>query len=276
MRKKVKQLFVLVLAIIVITSSNVILANSPIGLIIEGKYVQLDQAPLMDQGRVLVPLRGIFEHLGAEMAWDASTGSVIGKKDNTIIQLKIGSDLAYVNNQAIKLDVPGKIIDGRTMVPIRFIGESLGVMVNWDMQHKRVIIGNESAPLEDTREAATELLDEKEVYKKIIALKEKYPEKMPWTDENFYAWKGGIFGGGSGCAGFAFLLSDEAFGDLKARNHSDFTKLRVGDMVRINNDTHFVIILSIEGQEIIDDDYLEIIENENLTQYLQAPLLAPF
>lgn len=87
---------------------------------------------------------------------------------------------------------------------------------------------------------------EAEAYQKMIALKSSYPEGMRWTNDNFYAWKGGIYYGGYGCAGFAFLLSDAAFGDLPARMHTEFTydQIRVGDILRINNDTHSVIILA--------------------------------
>lgn len=79
----------------------------------------------------------------------------------------------------------------------------------------------------------------------MIALKSQYPEGMSWTNDNEYGWRGGIFDLGYGCSGFAFILSDAAFGDLPARMVTDFTyaDVRVGDILRINNDTHSVVVL---------------------------------
>ncbi len=83
---------------------------------------------------------------------------------------------------------------------------------------------------------------EAEAYQAMMALKPQYPEGMHWTNDNFYEWKGGIFSGGYGCAGFAFLLSDAAFGDLPSRVITDVTisDVHVGDILRVNNDTHSV------------------------------------
>lgn len=90
-------------------------------------------------------------------------------------------------------------------------------------------------------------LTEKNIYNAMIAMKAKYPEGMRWTNDNFYAWKGGIYGGGYGCAGFAFALSDAAFGNLPARKDTNMNNIRVGDILRINNDTHSVIVLEVHS-----------------------------
>lgn len=90
-------------------------------------------------------------------------------------------------------------------------------------------------------------LDEKSVYENMVALKSKYPTGKKWNNDNYYKWRGGIYSGGYGCAGFAFMLSDAAFGNLKARKHTDFDNIKVGDILRINNDTHSVIVLKISG-----------------------------
>ncbi|WP_422879851.1 copper amine oxidase N-terminal domain-containing protein [Neomoorella humiferrea] len=86
----------------------------------------------VEQGRTLVPLRAIFEALGADVNWDAATQTVTGTKGATIVKLTIGSTIAYVSGQAVPLDVPGKILNGRTLVPLRFISESLGAEVVYD------------------------------------------------------------------------------------------------------------------------------------------------
>lgn len=102
-----------------------------------------------------------------------------------------------------------------------------------------------------------EELTEELAYQRMIALKDEYPEGMRWTNDNFYAWKGGIYSGGYGCAGFAFLLSDAAFGDLPARmirENISIDMIRVGDILRINNDSHSVIVLEVY------DDYVVLAE----------------
>ena len=98
--------------------------------------------------------------------------------------------------------------------------------------------------------AAEQNLSPEAVYQAMIALKETYPEGMRWTNDNFYAWKGGIYSGGYGCAGFAFMLSDAAFGNLKAREYFDVNAIRTGDILRVDNDSHSVIVLSVNSEYV--------------------------
>ena len=87
------------------------------------------------------------------------------------------------------------------------------------------------------------------LYEKMIAKQKEYPEGMKWDNSDFYAWKGGIYSGGYGCAGFAFLLSDVCFDDIKAEQISPCPNpntLKVGDILRVNNGGHSVIILKID------------------------------
>ena len=95
--------------------------------------------------------------------------------------------------------------------------------------------------------------DQALVYQRIIAMQSTYPEGMAWDNSNFYAWKGGIYSGGYGCAGLAFALSDAAFGDAPARqiNTINYDEIRVGDILRVNNDSHSVIVLERQETKII-------------------------
>lgn len=86
-----------------------------------------------------------------------------------------------------------------------------------------------------------------EVYSAMIALKDKYPTGTPWDNSNSYSWKGGYYSTGYGCAGFAFMVSDAAFGSRKAKKHTNFDNIKVGDILRIYDDSHSVIVLSISG-----------------------------
>ncbi len=107
---------------------------------IDGKTLQSDVAPIIIEGRTLVPLRAIFEALGAEVEWDNSSRTVTGRKDTTTIVLPIGSRSPTINGTPVQLDVPGTIVSGRTMVPARFIAESLGASVDWVEETRTVVI----------------------------------------------------------------------------------------------------------------------------------------
>lgn len=92
-----------------------------------------------------------------------------------------------------------------------------------------------------------------EIYNAMIALKKDYPDGTPWTNDNGYAWNGGIYSMGYGCAGFAFMLSDAAFGNLPARIIEDWSnyQIRVGDILRVNNDGHSVIVLEVNESGVV-------------------------
>lgn len=92
-----------------------------------------------------------------------------------------------------------------------------------------------------------------EAYSAMIALKSSYPEGKRYTNDDFYAWNGGVYSGGYGCAGFAFMLSDAAFGTLPARVVTPVTisALHVGDILRVNSNTHSVIILEVYSDHVI-------------------------
>lgn len=89
------------------------------------------------------------------------------------------------------------------------------------------------------------------IYDKMIAQKANFPEGMPWTNDNFYAWNGGIYSGGYGCAGFAFAVSDAAFGDARAVIHNDYNNIKTGDILRVAHDTHSVIVLEVKQDSVI-------------------------
>ena len=104
-----------------------------IAVIIDGKTITFeDQGPVVVNNRTLVPMRKIFEVLGATISWDASTNTVTGQKEDTLISLQIGSTTAYINGTATILDVPAQAMNDRTMVPIRFVSEAMGASVVWD------------------------------------------------------------------------------------------------------------------------------------------------
>jgi hypothetical protein len=115
-------------------------ATNGIKVKLNGNYLTFDQAPIAESGRTLVPLRAIFEAFGATVNWDQATQSVTAVKGDITIKLTLGSKTAYKNDTPITLDVPAKALNGRTLVPVRFISESFGATVEWDQANQTVII----------------------------------------------------------------------------------------------------------------------------------------
>jgi hypothetical protein len=99
---------------------------------VEGQLVSFDVPPVIAAGRVLVPLRGVFNRLGAVVTWDPATQTVLAARGDTSIGLRIGDTEAHINGQPTLMDVPALLVDGRTMVPLRFISQALGSQVSWD------------------------------------------------------------------------------------------------------------------------------------------------
>jgi|GEM_PF-3539694 len=117
-----------------------IIPTIPIEVRLDGTAIEFDVFPQVTDGRTLVPLRAIFEALGAEVSWNAETQTVTGTKGNTTVVLPIGSTSPTVNGQVVNIDVPGTVVNGRTLVPLRFVAESFGVHVNWDAEARQVTI----------------------------------------------------------------------------------------------------------------------------------------
>lgn len=115
-------------------------AENEISITINGEAKTFDVMPVIEDSRVLVPMRGIFEALGAEISWDDKTRTVTAVKDETTVTLEIGSNAAKVNETEVALDVPARLISSRTMVPIRFVSEALSNNVDWDEATNTVII----------------------------------------------------------------------------------------------------------------------------------------
>ncbi len=104
------------------------------------ELIAFDQKPIIENGRTLVPLRAIFEKIGASVEWNGDTQTVVATKDNTTISLTINNTTATKNGTAITLDVPAKIINGRTLVPVRFVADCFGVDVRWNGDIQRVVL----------------------------------------------------------------------------------------------------------------------------------------
>jgi len=118
-------------------------AEGDITVSVNGKNIEFDQPPVIDNDRTLVPMRAIFEALGAQVDWDGDARTVTSKKDDIVISLTIDSALMKVGDKEVTLDVPAKIISDRTMVPVRAISEAMECRVDWQGDTRSVIITTE-------------------------------------------------------------------------------------------------------------------------------------
>jgi hypothetical protein len=117
--------------------------SQQITVVVNGNNVNFQgQQPIMNADRVLVPLRGVLEKIGANVSWDPSTQTVRAYRTHSDIKLVIGQDSAMVDGKSVNLDVPAQIVRGSTMVPLRFVGEALGEEVHWNSASNTVTIND--------------------------------------------------------------------------------------------------------------------------------------
>lgn len=134
--KKISVVILLIFALLL----QPISAENPIKVLLDGKAIVFDTPPVVQNGTTLVPLRAIFEALGASVTWDGATQSVTSTLDATTVKLTINSKVAYKNGAQMTLLAPPAMINGRTLVPVRFISESFGLNVSWDSVASTVVI----------------------------------------------------------------------------------------------------------------------------------------
>ncbi|MBS7223980.1 MAG: hypothetical protein KH050_01375 [Clostridiaceae bacterium] len=113
---------------------------SAIDLFVDGKLLKPDVSPVIIESRTFVPMRTIFEALDSDVQWDAKTQTATATKNSSSVSISINNKTAYVNGSATSLDVPAKIVNNRTMVPVRFVSESLNANVRWEKDTQTVYV----------------------------------------------------------------------------------------------------------------------------------------
>ena len=141
-----KILLTLILSMFI--STGVIASNQDIQVVIDGSILLTDIPPLAINNRTMVPMRAIFEAMDAEVEWDNITRSITGVRGKKKISLQLDNPKANINGIEVILDSPPLVINERTLVPIRFISESLGAKVEWDKETRTVFI-NERVNFKD-------------------------------------------------------------------------------------------------------------------------------
>ncbi len=123
------------------------LSGDPIYIKLNGNILGFAQPPVMESDRILVPMRFLFEQMGAEVNWNDETQTAIATSardegENTVT-FSIDNTTAYVNGAETPMDVPAHLIDDQTFVPLRFLSENLGYTVEWDEAANTAVITTE-------------------------------------------------------------------------------------------------------------------------------------
>jgi hypothetical protein len=116
------------------------IAADDVKVILDGTELAFDVPPQIINGRTMVPMRKIFELLGAVVEWDEATKTVTATKNETVIIMQIGNATISVSGEDITLDVPPQIVNSRTLVPLRAVAEGLEANVSWDIATRSAII----------------------------------------------------------------------------------------------------------------------------------------
>ena len=141
-----KKIIPIILSLTAVMSTSTALAEENITVMLNGQAMDFDVTPIIQNDRVLVPMRAIFEELHCSVDYtDIDGGQIITAKlnENNSIGLVIGSDEMQIHNQKIKLDTAPIIVNDRTLVPLRAVSEAFDYDVNWDEDTKTVTISKE-------------------------------------------------------------------------------------------------------------------------------------
>ena len=141
-----KKIIPIILLLTAVMSTSTALADENITVMLNGQAMDFDVAPIIQNDRVLVPMRAIFEELHCSVDYtDIDGKQIITAKlnENNSIGLVIGSDEMQIHNQKIKLDTAPIIVNDRTLVPLRAVSEAFDYDVNWDEDTKTVTISKE-------------------------------------------------------------------------------------------------------------------------------------
>ena len=164
MKKKVLSLFLSAAVVVtMLTGSMSAFADDDITVTLDGQAIEFDVQPQIIDGRTMVPLRKIFEEIGAVVKWNGETQTVSARKNSKTISMVINSSDMQIDKgdtdnegnpvyETVTLDVPSQIIDGRTLVPARAISEAFGLNVDWDDTNKNVTITSDDDDDESWKE----------------------------------------------------------------------------------------------------------------------------
>jgi len=118
--------------------------QAPPKLMLNGYAIEFEVQPVTVEGIALVPLRHLLEELGATVEWNQEMKAFKATRGDRVLQYKIGDTAAYRDEQLIVLPVPGQVVGGHTLMPVRFVAESLGAEVGWESYTRTILISSRS------------------------------------------------------------------------------------------------------------------------------------
>jgi len=116
---------------------------------LDGRPLMFEVEPILTQGVTLVPMRDFLTALGADVQWNPAALTVTATLGDTKIAVQVGSRLAFVNDEPVLLPVSPELVDGHTMIPIRFVTDQLGYSICWDQEDWAVFVATrgEAVPI---------------------------------------------------------------------------------------------------------------------------------
>ncbi|MCY9662267.1 DUF5050 domain-containing protein [Paenibacillus chondroitinus] len=139
----VTSIFALLIVFLCPSLTKATASNGTINVLLNEKTLAFkDQSPVNIQGTVFVPMRGIFEALGAKVTWNEKERSVTGTLQNKSVFLRLDSRDAIINGDSVRLADPPVLLNTTTMVPIRIVSEGLGAEVLWSGENQTVFISS--------------------------------------------------------------------------------------------------------------------------------------
>ncbi len=167
-----KGIFAFVLAL-TMAFSSVTMAADEITVNVNGTNVVMDQSPIIENGRTLVPLRAVAEALGCSVVWDANTKTASFSMGDVMAIVTVGNDYIVVGdgvyNENVPVDSPAVIVNSRTMIPLRALSEGFGYNVEWDAATRTVNISSKDMSAGDTDSAEEQTLSDSGMAAKVDA-----------------------------------------------------------------------------------------------------------
>lgn len=155
--KRISILFI-VMALFSLFLPHQAFAEKPIEVYLNGEKLSFPIDPFPENGTVLVPFRTIFEQLGLTVGWDHATQTVTGTKLGLSISFRVGEKAVTVNDEQMEFSVPSRVVNGTTLVPLRFISEVVGKEVIWDGNARTISINDFAFLMDGEQVLATDAM----------------------------------------------------------------------------------------------------------------------
>ena len=156
---KFLRLITVILSMVLLASASVF-ANQDIRVYMNDEQIEFEVEPVVVNGSTLVPMRTIFEKLGANVDWDNDAKTAIAMNDTAYMSITIGSPVMYTYTETIELETPAMVVDGSTMIPLRAVSEAFDCDVVWDGATKTVNIYSKDYTDETAQDETLENVDD--------------------------------------------------------------------------------------------------------------------